>query len=426
MSQSASPDNLEQVPAKGFLAVCETAAGMLYQDRFWIGKLYLLLVLPPYLASTSSGFQLGLILQIAERFFELGALFLIGKRWLAKLKNSKSSNELQTDNFRQFIVLVSYGFALWLLFQGPAVFVLTSPLPALKLLGMITWSVTIMICLIYYFYFLPILLGRLDFASIRQQSRELFNADRLLALKTLVTPFALLALFTNLLGIFQLDNGVQSILNGKTFFGALYFILASYLAMAAGLLSLKQKEWHDFGLDPYREARFGTLRLMAPAWLAKLLLPGSGLKLMIVAILLGLANMAALAGRAPQAEIKVQAIAITGSQLKITLHATATPDQLNNLVPVMFSIAGPEGQTISESRQPVEIKMNGRPFNPFQSIIRADQNQLTIELLFNTNRQAQDLQQLNDLYLWYNQARLQLLNMTKATIVATDSESPKF
>ena len=267
------------------------------------------------------------------------------------------------------------------------------------------------------------LLGAREPGSIHQGAIRFLQDDKLLPLKAMAAPFALMVLLDNSLAIFAPENEIPFITLIRLIFSETFFFLGTYLALAICFVKLPAKEWHDLGLEPYREARFTTVALQAPRYVSKLLLPKNAVKMLFLGVLIGLANMAVLATKKPSADITVSSIQATKDSLVLKLHLS-DEQQFRSFSPIWLSVAGPDKEPVTDPMQPVDIQIYDGQFKTMAELFKERKNsdELELTLTFSSTRPGEDMKAIEDLHLWYRSAKLQQLDMQATTLIREEDK----
>jgi hypothetical protein len=399
-----------------FSKACQMASGMLVHDRQKLIFYALLLTIPSLLAVSFSkaSISAGILIQIIDRIVQITIIYIIGSRWVNSFSKGNDKIELKnTLKDSKYYLLLTYGFIFWLLFQLPAIILFVSTNALVKILAIFMWAPAIALGLTFYFYFIPILFGLTKFKDIKNVCLDIYQQDRMTAVKTIIAPMAIMLLFSSVLGIISPDDRVAWILDLKNLTSIVFFVLNFYLAFSAGLINISNNTWHQLRLEPYRVARFETIAINGINWVAKILQPKNGLKILLLASLIGLANIASLSSLKPAANFEIEKIIVSDG--KITLNILAKDEQylLRGVAPQLLTVAGPEMQLITETRMANEIAVNNQPISSWQTSLEKSP-QAKISLTFKTDRKARDLKSLEDLYLWYRNTKILKLEMQSA------------
>jgi hypothetical protein len=397
------------------------ASGMLKQDGSWAFALYALLTIPSLIAFWKDSFTLqeGVYLQAVERGIQLIVLYVVGKRWVTRFQQPAA-----TPRSMSLPMLFGIGFFLWSLLPLAAL-LYSIGTPLTQLVSPLLAIPAVVCAFVYYFYFFPIALGTRSLRGVHDGALRFIQNDRLLPLKAMLGPLALMLLVLNALAIISPDGDIAAVGFLRACAGGMFFLLSTYLAYAIGFLVLGNKEWRQLEFDPYRVARFTTLELQGSSLLARLLEPKNGLKVLLVAILIGLGNMAVQASLPPTAELTITQVELTEDAMTLVLQARDPEQHFRTFLPPLLSVAGPEGQAVTSDRQPNEIRVNGQPYDPLSSGIPDGTVDIEISLTFKTTRSAENMKRLEDLHLWYRSAKLALIPMQDATILEGTAASEK-
>lgn len=392
------------------------ACGMLFQDGSRVLLLFVILSLsaPFRLSGTGTPGSLDLSLEFVHHCLRIFVLYLIGTHWIQKFKKTGSTTY---DPKSILLVLFAYGSATWALRYAPLLLagIAVEPpgsilISAIVIPGLFLYYIT-------FFYFFPVLLGFREPRAVYFGAMHFIRTDWLLPIKVVIAPAAITLLLDGMLAFFSPENTLPVIAASRVLIWEIFFIISTYMSLAVGFVILPGIEWRQHNLEPYRDARFTTLALQAPSYLGKLLETKNGFKILFVALLLGIANFAVLATTPPGASIAVDSIELDKNTLSLTLQLSDPENKFKTFSPIWFSVAGPEGESVTRNRQADSIAINGVPLaNMSDALSYIGESSMKLTLQYETTRPAEDMRLLEDLHLWYRSARLELLPMQNAII----------
>lgn len=376
------------------------AAGMIASDAWLLIILYPILVVPVVLEQwlQPTAFAPMAVALVLDRLCELAVLGIIGFRWIKRLHPDGTT----PSPFTVATSLLVAGFLMWACVVIPL------------LLGMwadAEWSFVIGLCLLapgtafafrHFFYFVPVLLGVRNIREILFEAREITAEDRLKPFKVLMAPFAIMLLFVTIAiapapdGRSLLFSSISSALTG------IFWILSTYLGLAFGFTSVSLTRWRAHNMEPYRDERFDTISLQGSNFAAKLLTTRAGFRIMAVALFFMLGNYTRSATMVPAPHISLDSVAI--QEKTVLVHLTLTDPSYNfrGFNTSSFMLAGESGVPISTETPKVTVEDDKAPFASSSS----NSSKMSVLLEFKTERRREDLQQLEDLWLWYQFAKL--------------------
>ena len=254
----------------------------------------------------------------------------------------------------------------------------------------------------YYFYFLPLLLGVAPASNLLSETRSYTLADRAGPLRVMVAPFAITTLLVSLAQLPSPDGRSLLVSFISSALVGVFWILSSYLALAYALLFLSSPAWRDSALDPYRKERLETISVNAQTRLTNALRPKAGLRTLALALLLVMANFVRQISVPPS--VKVELVSIEANQqtviMVVNLH---DPDfKFRGFNPRAFMLAGEGGRPVSTTMAKVS-EVGGKSDDVNDLSGRSD---VKLKLQFEIDRSAEDLRQLQDLWLWYQFSKI--------------------
>jgi hypothetical protein len=423
-------DDVEGNGSKPLAPAFALAAGLVWQDRLVLIPWYLLLVAPEWILVMLHGPSNEAILfcQLAACTLEIVFMYYVCRRWICRLSRTPK----QPYELSAFFRLLLIGYAFWMMLVVPLVLSMYLS-PEQRLIPLMMLIPALIIMLRFYFYFFPAALHERSVGTILQQAKQFTENDKMLALKVLAAPIGLMLLSSSLIGSISPDGRERIVLWLASLTEGIFPILKAYLGFAVALYLLNDAEWHKQELDPYRNARLNTLELGAPAWLAKLLSPKTGVYLIAMGILVWIANQGRAVQLPPTPTIGLQQVVVEqvenssagSSTSSISGEPASSPDARSQIVieldlhdsqyhfrgffPHFFNLSGESGVLVAS--QPASILVNGIPLDT--EVLRAfsSMDQMTLKLTFFSDRSTEQLTALEDLHLWYRRARLIPLNM---------------
>lgn len=365
----------------------------------------------PYLVELYSGdfnFSNAVLFTLFERLSQLVFLYLVGRRWISKISLEKPANWQ-----RGLIALLISGFIVWAALIIPVLVQLMALQSLERIILLIILGPVLVFWFRYYFYFFAPILGLGLSRDILIYARTFTMRDPYLPWKTLIGPIAIWSLIEALTTALSPDGRLIEAYYLKCVFAGVFWCFSTYLSIAAGLLYLPEKIWHDSKLDPYREARLTTLTIGIPTLLSSLLSQKSGIKIIIVSLVLWFANFITLQTLTPAPNITVENIAIRNEVVELSLSLKDPHYNFRGFQPINFLLAGEKGAMISTEASTSIEKESGKNVS---LSIPDNRNEITIKTTFKTNRSGENLKALEDLHLWYRSYKVCALNMNEAKI----------
>ena len=349
INQNVQPDQ-RQLPYK---EIFPTAAALLWQDRYRILALYVLLVGASLVANVlkledSSAY---LALALIDRLLQLLFTYLVVTRWLRKL-----STAARVFSWPVILRYFLFGTGIWCLFTTPLLLLYKSS-PLLLSGSFFLIGIAIWLSLRFYFYAVPVLLGRPSLKASLDLAIKITEGDRWLAIKLLVAPCGILSALLAVVLSFSPDGRLRWINYASELVSGIFWILTTYLAVAASFLRLSDEVWREENLEPYRTARLSTLDFQGSSWLARQLRPAHGFGWLLISALIWIGNMMRLFSMPPPGTLEVRKISAEGSKVTLELHLSDPEHHFQGLQPVYFALAGEQRAVISQT--PASAKVPG-------------------------------------------------------------------
>lgn len=384
------------------------AAGMLLQDRALLAPMLCILAAPVIAGSLLSARypSAAIAAQIIGRVIEIVMLYLVGANWVKRLAIEKRPISL-----RPVLPAVGLGMLLWFSIMLPLALQFSSLADSSKLLLLLLVIFGIVFNLKYFFFFAPFIFGmRLRGSTTFIAS---FTAQSLLpSLKVLFAPAAVSFLLANIVQGASPDERSALVNTLAAASGEIFWLLVMYLALAHVFITTPDPMWRDSGLDPYRESRLGTLEVTSPTFLRRMLTPRKALSIFVFGALVWAGNFLRVTEMPPAASISVKAITLHQKEVSILITADDPDYKFRGFRPIFFSLASENRSYLA--RMPREVKSPGG--NEDMRLGLTAPGHVTLELLFDTDRAAEDNTRLEDLSLWYRNAKVAKLDMKGATV----------
>ncbi len=381
------------------------AGALLWHYRRFSLAWYPLLILPAVAAAfigeiTSVGGYVAL--SAVERGIELLFLWKLSRKVFSDLGSNAAAS---SGTFLRYLLI---GFAFWLMLLVPVLAQTVALAPNLQLFFLLLLIPAVVLGLRYYFFFVPPSLGESKFRDIAQHAAAFTAKDSLAPLRLMLAPAAFLALAEGLCFMISPDGRHFLSHLAANLFAGVFWVLSSFTALGYVLSNMQENAWRQYGLEPYRAARFATLITRAQKPIGASLSAKNGLKLFAIAALIWLGNYAQLQNLPPPGTVAVDRITLDGNKVELLLNLEDAETKLAGLKPLNFSLAGEQGTVLAPF--PLEATSEGEP--ALSGLPNKEKARLKI--IFETQRDSTSLRQLEDLHLWYRAVRLQKLEMKNA------------
>lgn len=380
------------------------AAGMLAGDWLWALLGLLLVPLPNLVAQATgeyplSGFDPDLL---ATHVLGWSFLALTTWRWLVKL----SSTPKAKASLVGCLWIVVFGTLFSTAFTLSPVIDFPGSKTVLNPIGLLIVTILFVAGLRFAFLFITAFFP-FSFHERVSLARSYTQVDSLLTLKILLGPATVALLTSVLIGAFSPDGRHAAAEFAGSFIVPLFWVMGTYTLVATALHRLPDSAWHALKLDPYRQARMSTVIISAPKIVTTLLSTRKlGTLLLIVALIWG-GNFLRLASLPPAPTLAVNKTEIEGNRVRLLITAHDPHYHMRGFWPIFFALAGENRALIASS--PRLARIEGEIADIRFGAPRAEN--LSFILEFEANRPASSLAQLEDLYLWYRNARLVRLDL---------------
>jgi len=407
MNEAVSP---QAKPTAPYWQIFPTCAAMIVGDWRFVLSIYPLLIITSLLAldlpavTPVSAFTVAL----CERVMQLLFTFLVATRWIRRF--SSGPRRISARVMGRFFLV---GVGLWLMFSVPSGMLMRTGSPFLSTLALMLIGAAAWITIAWYFYPLPVLLDRGSLRESLTLSRQISVEDPLLPLRLMVAPIGFLSLALAAVMSFSPDGREAWVAYGAAAVSGVFWVFATYLALATALLRLDDTVWREENLDPYRTARLSTLEFQGSSWLARQLRPSHGFGWFAVSLLVWAGNVLRLLTIPPAASITVTEIHISGSSVTLRLHLTDEQYRFRGIQPLYFALAGDQRAVIAP--RPDSAQVGQSEESALLSLPR-DNTELDLTLTFTASRSGAELQALTDLHLWYGNNKIALLDMSQAKL----------
>lgn len=405
-ASAPKPDTLIS-PAE-FQAAASMSTAMLRADLQRLAGWYLALVAPSLLAAfgpfaTSEAL---VALQLVQKLLELCFAWYIGRNWVKRL--CLKDNLPPDHDFKSYATIF---LGLWLLLGFPYVLLAAPTPPIVKWIALASLVPVVAVILRHFFFFVPALIGIRGIQRGLAMSRRALRGQSLLPLKVLVGPIGIGSLLSALVLALGPDEHSAVINCVHAFCSEIDWVLLTYLALAVGLRLIPEADWHNAGLDPYRESRLQTLAVREFRILSKALGPAIGFQLLLLSIVVWTFNVVRVTEMAPRAVVTVVDIAVEDQKVALTLDVSDPNYSFRGFRPVYFSLRDESGEPLALYPQEAVTEVGGK--DVLFAIPSSSDSRHRILLTFATTRSDESLVRLQDLHLWYRKHRLILLDMAR-------------
>ncbi|NDC38570.1 MAG: hypothetical protein EBZ48_11015 [Proteobacteria bacterium] len=407
---------MDQEPPKkataigAYWQIFPTCAAMLSHDRYFILCLYPLLVVTSVLmvGAIAPSESTYIVMAGCERMLQLLFCLLVSTRWIRRL--SQGPRPLEPRAMLRFFL---FGLFLGGLLAAPVVMLMSGDSPALVASALTMAGLGSLLSLRFFFYPIPMLLGRGSIGEALHLARRITDGDPLLPLRLLVAPCALYTLALAIVRSFSPDGRELWTSYGAALVSGIFWLLVTYLSTATALLRLDERVWREENLDPYRTARLSTLEFQGSSWLARQLRPSHGFAWLVVSLVVWLGTMLRFLGMPPAATITVTDIQIRDAEIRLSLHLVDEQYRFRGLQPLYFALAGEQRAVIAP--YPSSASLHGYPSSVLMGM-PTENADVSVVLTFTASRAGSDLKALKDLYLWYGNNKITLLDMQSAVV----------
>ncbi len=423
LNLSSHQSSQKTAKTESLKTIASLAASIIVYNGSFIGRAALILLIPHLSVlwlSTNNEIPIAPLLLLNHACF-LGYTLILTQKSLVSfgLKISLSPKVI--------LSFLAIGLFQWLLYALPIQIVLpllvtSQSLQIIALPITLFLSIPLMFLSLRLFLFpVPALLMKgfslSEFRLCIYNTLNLSTKDKALPLRLLIAPTAISIFLSSLPLAISPDGRLIEIYYIAAALETSLWILASALSIAAGLTCLPDKDWKSANLDPYRDDRFKTILLKAPKALTKMLSPAFGWKLLAVALLIWTGNFLRLQSMAPAAEISILQTIVADKELTLVVELKDPSYSFRGFVPAAFKIAGETGTIIAPI--PKKVTENLSEKDLFLGIPTTSEP-ITLKLIFETDRTAENLIRLQDLYLYYRAYQALPLTFKDATIIKSE------
>lgn len=386
--KSLKPDQLLEPRAT------KIAAWLIWNDARALLLLYPLLILVPILRHfiSDSGPILAALI-VLDRCAELTFLYFISRRALTTLGFKLSATKLSG-----VLIFCAWGFGLWLIFQAGVFLQLIADSPRSILVSGACTGIGTIFGLRYFYYFLPAVTGRFNFREVGAIALHFVRSRPLLGLRSLFPALAWVVFLTGLISIFSPDGRLFGVNLAIDLISGLFFLISTYLSIGIAYSYCDEFCWHEIGVNlteifpAVEKRRRGN---------EKLLSRGTAIRISLAACLLWIGNTIIDLTTPPAATIEIISATAKDYSAELQLKLNDSIYSLRGLDLNAFSLAGEKRIPVSTSI----VSLTDQANNKIEWPLHSDQTQ-SVNIVFTTDRRAEDLASLQDLYLWYKMVRL--------------------
>ena len=330
---------------------------------------------------------------LLTRILELSCIFYLATPHIQNFRTSKQKSRTLTS-------LLLFGLAYWLIVRSP-ILALTS-LPQTSIAATVAAILivpSVAFGLIFFFYFFPICAGVCEVKLIMNEARWITKKDPYAPFKAFTAPVAIYFLISNMLGSISPDGREYFIMISDCILSEIPLFLLLYTSLGFCFSLIEGKKWHDYGFSAYREARFETLVKSASTF-SKNLSPNRGLLILLIAALIGYANLIRVYQIPPSPSIKIESNEISDNKISLALNLSDKEYRFRGFQAHAFKIAGPKGTTIHKQVPVIDFKPND------------DFTEAELKIEFKIDMKKEEIERIEDLNLWYFNSKL--LELKKA------------
>lgn len=397
MENIDTEQNLKAISlSKHYQKAFDLCAGMLNLDKKFILAFYPFLVIQLFLHLSSTPFDQSTLIYalVASKIFSLLFLYLVARRWIEKLKMTKST--FSTNNLLLFF---AFAFVQTCLLYLPILAQVSTASATLKSLFIFLLIPSIYLILKYYFYFVAIVAGVKSPAEVISFAQYFTLKDPLIGLKPIICGLGITTILQGIVSIPAPDGRSLILVALSLGFSGLFWVLHTYMAVAIALIFMNDSQWRQLDLDPYREGRFATIAINSPSWIKPIIEPKNAIKMLIIGGLISIGNILTAQSMKPAPEITLVSNQYKEQQIELTLELQDHDYKFNGFTPLGFFIAGEQRKTLSSN--PEKILINNQEWSLTKPLPR-ESGKIEVKLYLKSELSHEELSKLKDVYLWYN------------------------
>ncbi len=379
------------------------AAGMIRNDALLLFPLLMFLAVPTLLdvglSSLGTSWTAGLM--VLDRLFQIAVVAYIAVRWRNRLDATRRSRAMPL-RIASRIALVSLASS-FVIFMPLSMFMVTlnSGLEyvflALCVAGCV-WSLRVL------FFFVAVSVFGMTVRPGLSAVTGLSRQNPMLALKSLISPAAYVVLLSGIALIPAPDgrslicSTIASVAEG------VFWIMSTYTGLGCALVVFDDRYWREAGLDQYRQERLSTLGAQGGVGLAKLVVPRTGIFVLVIGVLFTLGNLARQFTLPPAAKISIESVKVADRSIRLGLSIEDSQYHFRGFNVAAFSIASKTGFAQSDRLVAASSKPEGQEILSSLPSDSGDRRQLY--LTFSTSKSKDSLRVADNMWLWYKAAPL--------------------
>lgn len=404
-------------PSPAQLDPFRIAAGMLRADGLLLVPLLLLLSLTTIASAVVplETFSSVIALFVADRLIQLVAISMIALRWSKRFESHGRSTHARIVTARRITL---FGFGIWCTLSLPRLLAeyvsdtgIQSALLASLCVG-IFWSLR------YYFFFaITALLGK-TVKSSAQTAIVIAQRRPQAAIRSLIGPLGITAVLTVAIFALQPDGRSLWINACAASTEAIFWLLSTYTALAFAVVLIDDYDWRAAGLDPYRSDRLKTLQAQGEAWIAMVLSPATGVKLVVVSLLVLFASLARDQRTPPAASVTIKHVEVSDYKVRVTLEVADTTYLFRGFKPNKFSVLTKSGTPIADELTKASLSPDKDEEILFMPTSDGSPRNLYVEL--RSTKSRENLLAVDNAWLWYQLVPLIPLPLSNSTADQTN------
>ncbi len=399
MTQTKEED---QIPAQ----IRSIISGLITSDLRWFSSVYILLatILFSLTALREVGFVDLIPNEILSIIVKVALIPIIANR--VRFLISGETNNLKPAIFVRSFLL---GFGLIAATILPAIILGISHGDSILLfLAFCLLAINLGYVLRFCLFPLPFSSKELSLVEAMQVTRLLGKIPLVRKLGTLLAPLAVFLVLSAVVSSISPTGRLWFIIPLTEALSSLAWIVFIYSISGLTLAHASDSEWNAMQLGPYRVARLATISAQGSKWLTKQISPKFALMWIIIAIAIWVANTIRVITEPPPQKISIKETRIEDNIVVIDLEITDTQEDFRGFHPMLLSIASANRTSLSDKIPVFELLPTEGEKQPGKQNLR---------LKFSTSRFKEELRQVEDLYLWYAQVKIEKVNLKDAPII---------
>jgi hypothetical protein len=375
------------------------AAGLLWNDRFFIILLFVVLALSAVFDQLleSLGYSSWATVVAVDRILQIGVVTWIVMRWRRRLQSAQAP-ALGPLRLAARIAVVSIASSLLLAMPVLGI-ALNSRASGSALLFVVLGVFGVVWCLRFYFYFAVAGILGLTVGPALRHAARISRESGTAALRSLVVPCGLTMLLTALLTMPSPDGRSEFWMVVASSAESVFWILSTYTALGYALSVFGESEWRGAGLTPYRHERLATIQRQGGSQLPRYLRPKAGALMCAAAFVCMGANLTKQLRDPPAARVAIKNVEVADYSIKVELEVEDRAYKFRGFHPVAFSIKTKTGFAVAQSLTSVALTHDGGGI--VGALTSSDGAPRSLYLTFSTGKTAAALKVLDNLWLWY-------------------------